>query len=181
MDTPTYREYEHAPSHLFLPNALYIVTAATYQKLRLFDTPAKRDFMVQKLFEEADRQEWRLEAWAVMANHYHFVARASSDPAALRAMIQALHSRSAIGLNAMNEEHRQRVWYQYWDSCITYERSYFARLNYVHTNPVKHGIVANAGDYPWCSMAWFLRNADENHRRSVLAACSDGISIRDDF
>ena len=69
QDNPSYREWAHAPAHLFLPNTAYIVTAATYHKVMLFDTAEKRDFLLQSLFAEAERWEWRLQAWAVMANH----------------------------------------------------------------------------------------------------------------
>ena len=33
-------------------------------------------------------------------------------------------------------------------------KSYLARLNYVHQNPVKHGLVRVANQYRWCSAAW---------------------------
>jgi putative transposase len=31
--------------------------------------------------------------------------------------------------------------YEFWDTRLTFEKSWFARLNYVHQNPVKHGLV----------------------------------------
>ena len=48
-------------------------------------------------------------------------------------------------LNLKNELTRliqsKKVFYNYWDTCITYENSYFTRLNYIWYNPVKHGYV----------------------------------------
>ena len=38
--------------------------------------------------------------------------------------------------------------------------SLLARLNYVHNNPVHHGIVPAARQYPWCSASWFENSAD---------------------
>ena len=66
---PTYREWPHAPSHYFVPGAAYIVTARTYDKVRYFDTPEKKDFLLRSLFEHATSFGWALEAWAVLANH----------------------------------------------------------------------------------------------------------------
>jgi len=31
------------------------------------------------------------------------------------------------------------LWYEFWDTHLTFEKSWLARLNYVHQNPVKHG------------------------------------------
>ena len=75
----------------------------------------------------------------------------------------------------------RKIWYQYWDTCLTYERSYIARLNYVHNNPAKHGLINNSENYKWCSMAWFINNANPGFRKSVLSLKYDGIRIEDNF
>jgi hypothetical protein len=42
---------------------------------------------------------WQLEAWAVLANHYHFVARGNTQSTNLRQFLQQLHYDSARGLS----------------------------------------------------------------------------------
>ena len=178
---PIYKQWHHAPSHLFLPNNTYMVTAGTYQKKAYFNTSDKLDFLQNTLFEEISQFGWSLEAWAIMANHYHFVTQAPDNPDTLKKMITALHSKTAIWLNSVDNTPSRKVWFQYWDSCITYERSYLARLNYVHNNPVRHGLVEDAEQYPWCSFSWFSHNAELDYQRSVFSMPIDRISIRDDF
>jgi putative transposase len=75
----------------------------------------------------------------------------------------------------------RQVWYNYWDSCITHESSYWARLNYVHQNPVKHGFVADAGDYPFCSYHWFTESADLEWKNKILTQPIDRLSVVDDY
>ncbi|MHB0858228.1 MAG: REP-associated tyrosine transposase [Anaerolineae bacterium] len=181
MPQPIYRQYEHAPSHLFLSGTAYMVTAGTYEKALRFDTPAKRDVLLQVLFEETARWHWRLQAWAVLANHYHIVAMAPEDAGTLRHMLMALHSRTAIWLNKVEGTPGRRVWFQYWDTCLTFERSYLARLNYVHQNPVRHGLASAASAYPWCSMRWFEEGADPAFQRRVRTLKTDRVAVRDDF
>jgi putative transposase len=177
----TYQQWAHAPPHLFVPNAMYIVTAGTYLKTMLFDSKEKRNFLLQTLFNEAKQWGWSLQAWAVMPNHYHFVARAPENAETLKRMITSLNSKSAIWLNKTDGAPGRKVWFQYWDSCLTYERSYLARLNYVHHNPVKHGLVEKAEFYPWCSMGWFMREAVPKFRQSVLSSKHDSVNIEDRF
>src|ERR1700689_3090201 len=43
----------------------------------------------------------------------------------------------------------------------------FARLHYVHRNPVHHGLVRAATAYPWCSAAWFETEAPASFRKTV--------------
>ena len=62
----------------------------------------------------------------------------------LRDLVREIHSRTAIALNRHDATPGRKVWHNFWDTRLTHERSYFARLNYVHQNPVKHGLVTAA-------------------------------------
>ncbi len=73
------------------------------------------------------------------------------------------------------------VWFNFWDTNLTYERSYWARLNYVHQNPVKHGLVSMANQYPWCSAAWFERTASPATVKTIYGFKTDNLAIYDEF
>jgi putative transposase len=64
---------------------------------------------------------------------------------------------------------------------LTSERSYLARLNYVHQNPVKHGLVAVANQYPHGSAAWFERTASPAQVKTLYSSKTDRLNIQDDF
>jgi putative transposase len=130
-----------------------MVTAGTLYKRRLFDTPAKLDLVERLLLSMAKQNGWQLEAWAVFSNHYHFVARGHQHSVNLGQFIHDFHYESARQLNAMASQPGRRVWYNFRDKRLTYHYSYLARLNYVHRNAVKHGLVPLASQYAWCSAA----------------------------
>jgi len=176
-----YTHWHHAPAHRFRPNGAYFITCGTFHKKWLFNTPEKRDFLLHSIIWELSHWSWTLDAWAVLSNHYHFVAHAPEDAETLSPMMKALHSKTAIWLNRIDQTPGRKVWYQFHDTCLTFHRSYLCRLHYVHHNPVKHGLVGNAEDYPWCSMAWFVQNADPSFVRTVLSFPIDRLNIDDDF
>jgi putative transposase len=64
---------------------------------------------------------------------------------------------------------------------LTYQNSYLARLNYVHQNPVKHRLVPVANQYPWCSAAWFEREASAATVKSIYRFNLDKVQVLDDF
>jgi len=175
------RRWHHRPTHVFVSGAAYIVTAATLHKQPIFGTPERLALVTDVLLSAADEYGWRPQAWAVLSNHYHFVALSPEDPGTLRTLIQRLHSQTARRVNEMDARPGRKVWFQYWDTCITNEGSYCARLNYVHNNPVKHGVVPDAACYPYCSAQWFQMRAEEGFRRKVGAFRYDGVKVRDDF
>ena len=122
-----------------------------------------------------------MDAWTVLHNHYHFVAHAPENAHSLKFLIQGLHSISAKFVNATDKTPGRQVWYNYWDSCITHESSYWARLNYVHQNPVKHGLVADAGNYPFCSYRWFTESTNLEWKNKILTQPIDRFSVDDDY
>ena len=146
-----YKVYLHTPPHYFTPNAMYMVTGSIVYKQHLLFENKYKEFFLTTLFEKANLLGWNLEAWAILHNHYHFISQAPENPTILTKLIRQVHSITGIQFNRWDNAPGRQVWQNYWDTCITYEKSYLARLRYVHENPVKHGLVDNAMDYPYCS------------------------------
>ena len=158
-----------------------MITAGTYEKVHHLHTPERRDLMQTALFGVAAEFGWELQAWAILSNHYHIVARSPDDPATLRRLIGKLHMTTAKALNRLDEAPGRKVWFQYWESHLTFERSWLARLNYVHYNPARHGVAPNAHNWRWCSAAWFAENATPAFRATVEAFKVDRLTVPDDY
>jgi putative transposase len=54
--------------------------------------------------------------------------------------------------------HRERaIWQQrFWEHTCRDEADWARFLDYLHWNPVKHGLAARVGDYPWSSFHRFV-------------------------
>src|SRR6266480_1092887 len=102
-------------------------------------------------------------------------------PQTLRKFLGKLHMQTAKQLNLLDSTPERKVWFQFWESRITFERSYLARLNYVHHNPAQHGVVPLAEDYKWCSASWFACNAPPAFVNSVKSFKIDRVHVPDDF
>jgi putative transposase len=157
-----------------------MVTAGTLRKLPIFNSKRRLDFLRTTLFGRAKHHGIALQAWAIFPNHYHFVA-AFEKISDLRDLVRALHSITAKAANAADGAAGRKVWFQYWETRITFERSYFGRLHYVHQNAVHHGLVRTASSYEWCSARWFDRKSTAAFRKMVLGFPCDSLNVRDDF
>jgi putative transposase len=158
-----------------------MVTTGIYEKLPHLNSPPRLDFFLQSLFACAAESGWQLQAWAVLANHYHFIAQSPADDGMLPDFIGELHRRTARQLNLWDESPGREVWHQFWHKQITVEPSYLARLHYVHHNPAQHGVVALAENYKWCSAAWFARHAPAEFVESVRRFKDERVEVPDDF
>jgi putative transposase len=181
MDDTPRTHWPHAPMHRLGAACAYIVTAGTYLKAHRFRDPRRLSVLQDQLLTLAIQYGWQLQAWAVFSNHYHFVAVSPENPGTLRTFIRHLHAETAREVNRLDRTEGQRVWFQYWDTQLTFERSYLARLNYVQQNPVRHGVVSVASAYPWCSAGWFEQTAPPAFFKTVSTFKIDRVEVPDEF
>jgi putative transposase len=174
-------EWPHAPSHYIHETGTYIITCGTYRKEHFFRGTDRLTLLEETLLSLALQYGWQLQAWAVFSNHYHFIATSPPSSQTLPRFISHLHTLTATAINKLDSEPGRKVWFQYWDTLLTYQKSYLTRLNYVNNNPVKHGLVDVASHYKWCSASWFERTADRSFFRSVATLKTDKVTVRDDF
>jgi len=174
--------WPHAPTHRLAASGTYFVTAGTYLKQHFFGEPRRLDVLQRGLLTVALEFHWALEAWCVFSNHYHFVAHSpESGGKSLAPMLKKLHSKLAIWVNELDGTPGRKVWHNYWETRLTYEKSYFARLKYTHNNAVHHGLVPVANQYPWCSAAWFECTASPAQIKTIFGIKIDRIHVMDNF
>lgn len=180
-NTPGHCDWPHAPVHRVSEHGTYFVTGSTLHKLPLFRGGDLLSLLQEQLLALAKQHGWSLESWAVFPNHYHFVAHSGETASKLDALIDQLHADTARSLNKEHATPGRPVWFNFWDTALTYQESYFARLAYVHTNPVRHGLVSVANQYRWCSAAWFERTATPAQVKTIYRMKTDRVRVRDDF
>ncbi len=161
------------------------MTAGTYKKAHFFAGDQRLKALHDGLLKYASNYGWQLEAWAVFPNHYHFVGHspggAEDGAESLPIFLADLHQHSAAWVNGLDAARDRKVWHNYWETKLTFEKSYHARLNYVHQNAVKHGLVPVANQYPWCSAAWFENTAEPSMVRTIYSFKTDAVNVLDDF
>ena len=146
----------------------------------------------QRPAESADRFDpgtrgkiWlTLEAWAVFSNHIHFTGKSperAEGAGSLAVFMSELRTGTATFVNRLDGASGRKVWHNYRETLLTYEKSYFARLNYTHQNPVRHGLVPVANQYPWCSAAWFERVANPGQVKTIYSFKTDRIQVFDEY
>ncbi len=175
--------WPHAPTHKLDGSGAQFVTVGTYLKQYHFRQTSRLEVLHRGLLTVAQKFEWQLEAWAVFSNHYHFIAKPpkGKDASSLPEMIRALHGPMSRWVNRLDGTPGRQVFHNYWDTTLSHPTSYLARLNYTHQNPVKHGLVTDARDYPWCSAGWFHEQSSPAMIKAISRFKTDTVTVDDDF
>jgi len=157
MQEDIFKTALHNPPHLFKENAVYIITGANYLKRNYLRISERKHQWLNSFRKAAEIYEWEIIAWVALDNHYHVLVRAPETKADnLPKLVASYHKFTSRTWNVADNEEGRQVWWNYWDTCIRAEKDYFARLNYIHWNPVKHRIVDRPEDYPFSSYRDFL-------------------------
>ena len=168
-------DWPHAPVHRF-DAGIYFVTAGTYLRQPFYTGRAARDFLQQLLFTKAKEHECELQAWCLLTNHYHLVV-STDDGGRLKALLEKLHSEASRAANEWDGTRGRKVWFQFRETQLTYEKSWLARLRYTHENAVHHGLVDDARKYSWCSASWFERTAPRAFVETVRRMKIDRVKV----
>jgi putative transposase len=171
------------PKHYYGFNHLHYLTKNTYRRARLYDSVRFRDHWVATLGELRQELGFKIMGYVVMPEHFHALLwpTPESDPSQI---IQKLEDRTAlfilknlrenlgfpwcqkmlarVTLPATVHHHAHfRVWQRKgYDMNIWTAKKVEEKLNYMHNNPVKRGLVKEPGDWPWSSWRYyFLQDA----------------------
>lgn len=150
----------HSPPHWRSDRTdRYLFTAACYEHLPVIGTSPQRmaDLEIQ-LISTLDSCSEQLHAWVILPNHYHFLVT-TQEPLDLLAALGKLHGRTSFQWNGEDRRRGRKVWCHATETAIKSERHFWATLNYIHHNPVKHGFAEKWQDWPFSSARSFLEKS----------------------
>jgi len=145
---------------------LHFVTFSCYRRLPLLRTIRARNLFVQALGAIRERYKFLLPGYVVMPDHVHLLI---SEPpkSSLSTMLKALKQRVSRALRrkmceAASAQLRlpfmkdgsglQRFWQpRFYDFNVYSGYKVREKLEYMHANPVKRGLVTNPGAWMWSS------------------------------
>jgi len=141
----------HEPPHFRGIDGFYLITAACYEHKHIFAQPDDISYLADEMLGALKEAGIFPEAWVFLPNHYHFLSEMATISIASETL-RLVHSRIATTINGRQHQRGRKVWYRFSDRLMRNEKHYFATLNYIHFNPVKHGYVEHAADWAWSSV-----------------------------
>jgi len=167
---------------LFRANAKYFITASTLDKYPYLKTDSAKDAALTYLTKSLEHYEWKLEDWVILDNHIHMMTDVQKNAETLSEVMKNFHRFTANWLYRNNIKRiKDKYFHNYWDTCIDYENSYFARINYIWCNPVKHGYVESPEKWKYSSYYYRFQTNEEELEEIKKKYPFNKIEIDDDF
>lgn len=137
------------PLRLEFAGAVYHITARGDRQEPIYEDDGDRLAFLELLAKEVGQQGWLLYAFCLMDNHYHLLLE-TPEPNLVRGMRRL----NGVYTQAFNRRHGRvgHVLQGRYKAILVDKDSYLLELcRYVVLNPVRAGVAASAGQWPWSS------------------------------
>ncbi|WP_081666094.1 transposase [Marinimicrobium sp. LS-A18] len=148
-----YRRYYH-------PGAAYFFTVVTARRRPLFDHPSVVGLLRQRVRQVKIQYPFVLDSMVVLPDHLHCIwvlPENDSDFSIRWRLIKSGLSRTlreTFGLKGPFWQPR------FWEHFLRDERDWQRHRDYIHFNPVKHGLVRRVRDWPHSSFHRFVERGE---------------------
>lgn len=148
----------------FAPGGTFFFTVALLERDRKL--LAERIDDLRLAFREVRRERpFTIDAIVVLPDHLHCLWTLPPDDADFSTRwrrIKSIFSRSIERAERLSErrmhKHERGIWQRrFWEHLIRDERDFESHADYIHYNPVKHGHVTRALDWPHSSFHLYVK------------------------
>ena len=135
---------------LFITGKIFFVTCDVL-RTRAMLTEDEFDLLAAVFDQVRERRGFLLSGYVFMPDHWHGLLY----PAPADALPRLMGAIKIASNRTFNRSRRTRgeFWHlRYFDRAIRTVKEYRDALQYIHTNPVKKGLVKKPEDWPWSSI-----------------------------
>jgi putative transposase len=151
------------------PGASYFFTVVTYQRRHFLCDSDVRSALREAIQATRIQQPFRIDAWVLLPDHLHAIwtlppgdADFASRWGKIKRYVtlccgERLHQTERM--SASRHKHRESTLWQrrYWEHQIRNEQDMAHHLDYLHFNPVKHGLTVQVADWPYSSFHRYVK------------------------
>ncbi|MEW6210499.1 MAG: transposase [Acidobacteriota bacterium] len=151
----------------------YYITAVCKDRLPVFRADAFKELACRAIDEARTSGKFALFAYVIMPDHIHLITDSARKASDTLRFIKGISSHRIIeylkeqgyesSLEKLRHEERERNYkYSAWDQesnvlLLTSESFFMQKINYIHLNPMRAGLVERATDCRWSSARFWAR------------------------
>jgi len=134
---------------------LHFITCSCHERRPLLGTAAKRDALLKILDEARARYQFHIVGYVVMPEHFHTLISEprTGTPSTIMQVLKQRVSRTCRGMSGVVP---RSFWQQrFYDFNVWSRKKKNEKLEYMHMNPVKRGLVADPKLWAWSSYRFY--------------------------
>ena len=138
----------------------YFFTVNSFRRRPILTTDSLRDALRAAIQKTRLIHPFEVDAWVLLPDHLHCIWTLPEGDANFsirwsmikRLVSQACADEFGVDNSSFSRTTRRElgIWQRrFWEHQIRDDNDFARHVDYIHWNPVKHGLVARAGDWPY--------------------------------
>ncbi len=175
-------EYRRA----YQPGGYYFFTVTTFKR-KPFLTEESAGMCFKHAWQKVKKvRPFETIAFCLLPDHLHCIWRLPENDvdysqrwASIKSIFSREYSKNGAieinsGISRINKSERAYWQRRFWEHLIKDDVDLNRHIDYIHYNPIKHGLVENLEDWPWSTYHRYIRDGYYNDSRKLE-------TIEDDF
>lgn len=136
----------------------YFFTLVTHQRHPIFANPEKVEQLKAAINKVKKKYPFSLNAIVVLPDHLHCLWRLPENDKDFSTRWRLIKRYFSMEINTLiNHRKEKEVWQRrFWEHIIRDENDWKKHMDYIHYNPVKHGLVKSPTDWQHSSFNYWV-------------------------
>jgi putative transposase len=126
--------------------------------------------LAQVVRERREEHGFLLSAWVLLPDHWHAILY-PAHPLTISRVLESVKDAATKRINRSRREVGRLFQPRFFDRALRTVREYNEKVQYIHLNPVKAGLVSRPEDWAWSSVHDYVGSVDQ------VPASVSGLSI----
>lgn len=153
-----------------VPGGTIFFTVITYNRRPIFRSTSARKILRTAMLDVAKRFPYETDAICLLPNHIHCIWTLPENDSdysirwkEIKRIFSKTYNAEVQKSTPTNKSRVKReelaIWQRrFWEHIIRNELDYNNHINYIHYNPVKHGLVKQVSEWPWSSFHRYVKD-----------------------
>jgi putative transposase len=146
-----------------MKGATYFFTVVTERRQAILVKDDVREALRAAIIKVRESYPFTIDAWVLLPDHLHCIWTLPEGDADFSTRWRLIKREVTLAIGATyfredfyTERRKQKqqgtIWqHRFWEHLIRDESDFAAHMDYLHFNPVKHGLVKAVSEWPWSS------------------------------
>jgi putative transposase len=141
----------------FYDGRCWFFTVVTHSRRPLFADPFACDCLSLALRDCRDRFPFSIDAMVLLPDHLHTVWTLPDDDLDFSRRWSVIKRRFTQNYRAAGARGTPYWQPRFWAHCVLTDEDYRHHVDYVHINPLKHGLCSSVSAWQWSSFHRYVR------------------------
>jgi putative transposase len=151
------------------PGGTYFFTVVTYRRQKFLIKTQSRQILRKVIDEVREAHPFTIQAWVLLPDHLHclwslppgesnFSKRWGLIKTKFTKRAKELLHKAAWQTASQLRQRESTIWQRrFWEHLIRDDSDFQRHFDYIHYNPVRHGLVSRTKDWPYSTFHRYVR------------------------